>query len=260
MLRSRYFIELPYAPGWEGGSRCDRSRQALRQDCCQQRHDPRQVVEQLSILIQADLPFKITSSLEGGWLVPASWRVEALVAGASRDDVAELMRLDDPDRFGTAISSWDQMTQSRVRRRVRRARHRSGAGRDQWIRSRQHGAPSAPVRELENKPAPPSHRRGGWHSQTASARTTIANLRVQPGASRQRCINGWRVQSACTPPWFDARGWRPATDVAVARRHLLCRCRPEPRQHRRRCCRAKPHSRPMQPTRPALRSLIPRSR
>ena len=46
--------------------------------------------------------------------------VEALVAGASLDDAVELMRLDDRDRFGAAVSSWDQATQSRVRRRVRR--------------------------------------------------------------------------------------------------------------------------------------------
>jgi hypothetical protein len=46
--------------------------------------------------------------------------VEALVAGVSLDDAVELIRLDDRDRFGTAVSSWDQTTQSRVRHRVRR--------------------------------------------------------------------------------------------------------------------------------------------
>jgi hypothetical protein len=46
--------------------------------------------------------------------------VEALVAGASIDDAAELMRLDDRDRVSIAVSRWDQTTQSRIRRRLRR--------------------------------------------------------------------------------------------------------------------------------------------
>jgi len=70
-------------------------------------------------LIEADLPFKIMSLFEGDWLALLA-AVEALVAGASLDDAAELMRLDDRDGFGMAVSSWDQTTQSRVRRRIRR--------------------------------------------------------------------------------------------------------------------------------------------
>jgi hypothetical protein len=112
------FIELPYAPGWEAAVELIEAA-GLYGKIAAGQGDPRQLVEQLSILIEADLPFKITSSLEADWIAVLT-AVEALVAGASRDEVAELMRLDDPDRFGTAVSSWDQMTQSRVRRRVRR--------------------------------------------------------------------------------------------------------------------------------------------
>jgi hypothetical protein len=112
------FIELPYAPGWEAAVDAIEAA-GLYGKIAAGQADPRQVVEQLSILIEADLPFKITSSLEGD-LMALLTAVEALVAGASRDDVAKLMRLDDPDRFGTAVVSWDEMTQSRVRRRVRR--------------------------------------------------------------------------------------------------------------------------------------------
>ena len=68
-------------------------------------------------MIEADLPFKITSSLEANWLAVVI-AVEALIGGANLDDAVELMRLDDPDRFGTAVSSWDHTTQSRVRRRL----------------------------------------------------------------------------------------------------------------------------------------------
>ena len=112
------FIELPYAPGWEAAVEVIEAA-GLYGKIAVGKASPRQVVEQLSILIEADLPFKITSSLEGDWLALLT-AVEALVAGASVDDAAEMIRPDDRDRFGTAVSSWDQSTQSRMRRRVRR--------------------------------------------------------------------------------------------------------------------------------------------
>jgi hypothetical protein len=112
------FTELPYAPGWEEAVEVIEAA-GLYGKIAAGNAGPRQVVEQLSILIEADLPFKITSSPESDWLAVLA-AVEALVAGASLDDAVELMRPDDRDRFGTAVSSWDQMTQSRVRRRVRR--------------------------------------------------------------------------------------------------------------------------------------------
>ena len=112
------FIELPYAPGWEAAVELIEAADLYGKIAAGEA-GPQQVVEQLAILIEADLPFKITSSLEGDWLALLA-AVEALVAGASLDDAAELMRLDDRDRFGTAVSSWDQTTQSRVRRRIRR--------------------------------------------------------------------------------------------------------------------------------------------
>jgi hypothetical protein len=112
------FIELPYAPGWEAAVEVIEAA-GLHGKIAAGKADERKVVEQLSILIEADLPFKITSSLERDLLAVLA-TVEALVAGASLDDAVELMRLDDRDRFGAAVSSWDQATQSRVRRRVRR--------------------------------------------------------------------------------------------------------------------------------------------
>ena len=112
------FIELPYAPGWESAVELVEAA-GLYGKIAAGRAGPRQLVEQLSILIEADLPFKITSSLEGDWLALLT-AVEALVAGASIDDAAELMRLDDRDRISIAVSRWDQTTQSRIRRRIRR--------------------------------------------------------------------------------------------------------------------------------------------
>ena len=89
-----------------------------------------QVVEQLSILIEADLPFKITSPLEGDWLAVLK-TVEALVAGASLDDAIEVMRFDGRERSPTAISGWDQIDAVSGTPQAAPPRHRSGTGRDQ---------------------------------------------------------------------------------------------------------------------------------
>jgi hypothetical protein len=112
------FIELPYAPGWESAVELIEAA-GLSGKIAVGKSEPRQVVEQLSILVEADLPFKITSPFEEDWLALLS-TVEALVAGASLDDATELLRLGDHDQVVTAVARWDPATQSRVRRRVRR--------------------------------------------------------------------------------------------------------------------------------------------
>ena len=111
------FIELPYAPGWKAAVELIEAAGLYGKIAADA--GPRQLVEQLSILIEADLPFKITSSRNGDWL-SLLMAVEALVAGTGPDDAAELLRLDDHDRIGAVVSNWDQTTLSRVRRRVRR--------------------------------------------------------------------------------------------------------------------------------------------
>ena len=112
------FIELPYAPGWQAAVELIEAA-GLCGKISVGRAEPRQVVEQLSILIEADLPFKITSPLDENWsaLLVA---VEALIAGSSPEDATDLLRLSDHDQVRTAVASWDHTTQSRVRRRVRR--------------------------------------------------------------------------------------------------------------------------------------------
>jgi hypothetical protein len=112
------FIELPYAPGWESAVELIEAA-GLYGKIAASEAGPRQLVEQLSILIEADLPFKISNLVDGDWLALLA-AVEALVAGASLEDAAELLGLDDHDRIGSSVAAWDQATQSRVRRRVRR--------------------------------------------------------------------------------------------------------------------------------------------
>jgi hypothetical protein len=112
------FVELPYASGWVAAVELIEAA-GLFGKVDVSHPEPQQVVEQLSILIEADLPFKITSAIDEDWLVLLA-AVEALVAGASLDDAERLIRPDGDDRIGTAVAGWDQATQSRVRRRVRR--------------------------------------------------------------------------------------------------------------------------------------------
>jgi hypothetical protein len=112
------FIQVPHAPGWEAAVELIEAA-GLYGKIAAGQAGARQLAEQLSILIEADLPFKITNvpNVDCLSLLVA---VEGLVAGASLDDAAELLRRDDHDRVGAALASWDHTTQSRVRRRVRR--------------------------------------------------------------------------------------------------------------------------------------------
>jgi hypothetical protein len=112
------FIEVPYAPGWEAAVELIEAA-GLYGKIAAGQTGPRQLAEQLSILIEADLPFKTTTAPNADCL-SLLMAVEGLVAGASLDDAAELLRRDDHDRIGAALASWDHTTQSRVRRRVRR--------------------------------------------------------------------------------------------------------------------------------------------
>jgi hypothetical protein len=112
------FIEVPYAPGWQAAVELIEAA-GLYGKIAAGQTEPQQLAEQLSILIEADLPFKITTAPNADCL-SLLLTVEGLVAGASLDDAAELLRGDEHDRIGAALSSWDHTTQSRVRRRVRR--------------------------------------------------------------------------------------------------------------------------------------------
>jgi hypothetical protein len=112
------FIELPYAPGWESAVEVIEAA-GLYGKIATSQAEPRQIVDQLSILIEADLPFKITSSVDCDWRALLT-AVEALVAGASREDAVELLQFDHHNQIGTGVAGWDQITQARVRRRVRR--------------------------------------------------------------------------------------------------------------------------------------------
>lgn len=112
------FVGLPYAPGWQAAVELVEAA-GLYGKLAAEQVEPRRTAEQLSILIEADLPFKITTgSSDGGLAVLAA--TEALIDGASLDDAAELIQYAGNDQTQPVVPAWGQATQSRIRRRIRR--------------------------------------------------------------------------------------------------------------------------------------------
>jgi hypothetical protein len=79
--------------------------------------------EQLSVLVEADLPFKATGLGDDPFgpsgVVAVLMAVEALVDGAEPDDAEALLRGVDEHHAGAALASWDAAAAARVRRRLR---------------------------------------------------------------------------------------------------------------------------------------------
>jgi hypothetical protein len=112
------FVELPYAPGWEAAVELIEAA-GLSGKIAADDAEPRQTAEQLSILIEADLPFKITSRSGSSWLSLLT-AIAALIDGASIDDAAELLQSNGNVRIVPPVSARDGTPWSRIRRRVRR--------------------------------------------------------------------------------------------------------------------------------------------
>ena len=134
------FVELPFRHGWvaaievvEGAGLNGKIRTGGLEPDAYPTAD--QLAQQLSELIEADLPFKATAGLHRGWpnrvtnergetlhqhgFVTLLMAVEALVDGAGTAAAADLLRLDDPGRIFAALQGWDDATVTRVRRRFR---------------------------------------------------------------------------------------------------------------------------------------------
>ena len=81
------------------------------------------VAGSLSVLVEADLPFKVAGA--GGeafgpyGVVAVLMAVEALVDGADPDEAEALLTRVDEHRATAGLAGWDEATQARVRRRVR---------------------------------------------------------------------------------------------------------------------------------------------
>ena len=83
----------------------------------------RGAAEQMSVLVEADLPFKATglgAETFGPYgVVAVLMAVEALVDGAEAEDAEQLLAQPDETRSRLALAAWDDATQARVRRRLR---------------------------------------------------------------------------------------------------------------------------------------------
>ena len=111
------FVELPNRPGWQAAVELVEAA-GLYGKLAAEKVEPRRTAEQLSILIEADLPFKVTT--EGGGGLAVLTATEALIDGANLDDAAQFIQSADNDQIQPLVSTWGQATQSRIRRRIRR--------------------------------------------------------------------------------------------------------------------------------------------
>jgi hypothetical protein len=118
------YVELPYAPGWQTAVELIEAEGLLgkiRIDASQagQLASAEQVADQLSVLIEADLPFSV-AGLDRAWsLASLLAAIDALIEGAEQHDAEGLLRAGDHDGILATIGNWDTATHDRVRRRLR---------------------------------------------------------------------------------------------------------------------------------------------
>jgi hypothetical protein len=83
------------------------------------------LAERLSVLVEADLAFSLTSAdgaelpRPGHAVAALAMLVEALVDGAEPEEAAELLLITDGARIRAGLERWDGATATRVRRRLR---------------------------------------------------------------------------------------------------------------------------------------------
>jgi hypothetical protein len=134
------FVELPYAPGWERAVEVVEAAGLLgkiRTGGSEPASYPGadQLAAQLSILVEADLPFKATAGLHHAW--PNNARnaagetlaqhgflnvlvaIDALVDGASVPAAAALLTDVDQEMITATVAGWNAQQVARVRRRFR---------------------------------------------------------------------------------------------------------------------------------------------
>ncbi len=138
------FVEIPYAAGWERAVAVveEAGRYAKLRTGGGPTGAPSadQLARQLSVLIEADLPFKVTagvphadaqtgaadaptgtggSRLDQHGILNLLVAVHALVDGASLDDAAAVLRESDGRVLTDRIGGWSEADATRVRRRLR---------------------------------------------------------------------------------------------------------------------------------------------
>jgi hypothetical protein len=134
----RVFVEIPYAPGWEKAVAVVEAAGyygKLRTGGLEPVDTPAsdQLAHQLSVLIEADLPFKATAGLHHAVALAGSDRgrprqhgflnllvaVEALVDGGSESEAADLLGESGRQSVLDHVGAWNDTQASRIRRRFR---------------------------------------------------------------------------------------------------------------------------------------------
>jgi hypothetical protein len=134
----RVFVEIPYAPGWEKAVAVVEAAGyygKLRTGGLEPVDTPPsdQLAHQLSVLIEADLPFKATAGLHHAVALPGSdpgrprqhgflnllVAVEALVDGGSESEAADLLGECARQSVLDHVGAWNDTQASRIRRRFR---------------------------------------------------------------------------------------------------------------------------------------------
>jgi hypothetical protein len=132
----RVFVEIPYAPGWEKAVAAVEAAGyygKLRTGGLQPVDTPPsdQLARQLSVLVEADLPFKATAGLHHAVALPGSdpgrprqhgflnllVAVEALVEGGSESEAADLLAESRHQAVLDRVGAWNDTQASRIRRR-----------------------------------------------------------------------------------------------------------------------------------------------
>lgn len=132
------FVELPYAPGWERAVEVVEASGLfgkIRTGGTAPTDTPStgQLARQLSVLVEADLPFKATAGLHRAWPAPGSQRdrpaqhgfltllaaVDALVAGATEEEAADLLSGGDRPAVLESLVGWNDARSTGARRRLR---------------------------------------------------------------------------------------------------------------------------------------------
>lgn len=134
----RVFVELPYAPGWEGAVEVVPAAGLLGKlrtggPAPADTPSTTQLAHQLGVLVAADLPFKATAGLHHAWptpgprhdrprqhgFLPLLAAVDALAGGASEADAAQLLAGGERTAVLGALADWSDSRSDGVRRRLR---------------------------------------------------------------------------------------------------------------------------------------------
>jgi hypothetical protein len=132
------FVELPWAPGWERAVEVVRAGGLLGKirtggPAATDTPSAGRLARQLSVLVEAELPFKATAGLHHAWptpgpepgrprqhgFLPLLAAVDALLDGASEDAAADLLTGQDRTAVLESVRGWSETRSARLRSRLR---------------------------------------------------------------------------------------------------------------------------------------------